>query len=144
MLHLRWYLIIRRPLWCLKDSGNNDGYTATPVACRWAGWSYGQEQWHHRIKKHKKKVKCDQSTDQPNDKWGCRVMCKWLKRWKTSKDSIIEGNYITISQMDQWSTRHSHNVTTSSIALSQRCRVCDFRSASLLVSMDVLGSLSIL
>ena len=53
-------------------SNNKAGYTATPVACRWAGavfevtWSLRQEQWGHRPQKPKK-VKCDRRTDRLMD-----------------------------------------------------------------------------
>ena len=62
---------------------NKAGYTATPVACRWAGAMFevtrpfGQEQCAQKIKIIKK-VKCDVPTDQPTDgqtgKVGCRVV----------------------------------------------------------------------
>ena len=51
---------------------NKTGYTATLVACRWAGAifevtrPFGQEQCGQRIKDIKK-VKCDQPTDQPTN-----------------------------------------------------------------------------
>ena len=67
---------------------NKAEYTATPVACGWAGAifevtrPFGQEQWGQRIKIIKK-VKCDgptdQPTDRPTDKAGCRVACTRLK-----------------------------------------------------------------
>jgi len=55
---------------------NKARYTATPVACRWAGavfevtWSIGQEQWGLRPQKPKKsKVwRTDGQTDRPTAK----------------------------------------------------------------------------
>ena len=63
---------------------NKAGYTATQVACGWAGAMFevtrpfGQEQWGPKIKIIKK-VKCDRPTDRPTDKAGCRVACTRLK-----------------------------------------------------------------
>ena len=56
---------------------NKAGYTAIPVACRWAGAifeltrAFGQEQSGQRIK-NIKKVKCDRPTDRPMYKAGCK------------------------------------------------------------------------
>ena len=63
---------------------NKAGYTATQVACGWAGAIFeltralGQEQYGQRIK-NIKKVKCDRPTDKRTDKAGCRVACMRLK-----------------------------------------------------------------
>ena len=64
-----------------RHSDNKAGYTASPVACRWAGsvfevtWSLGQEQWGQRPQKPKKSKVwwTDQRTDGRTDKAGCRV-----------------------------------------------------------------------
>ena len=59
---------------------NKAGYTATEVACGWAGAifevtrTFGQKQFDQR-NKIIKKVKCDR----PTDKAGCRVACTRLK-----------------------------------------------------------------
>ena len=70
---------------------NKAGYTATKVACGWAGAifevtrPFGQEQWGQRNKIIKKsKVwqtnrPTDQPTNRPTDKAGCRVACTRLK-----------------------------------------------------------------
>ena len=62
---------------------NKAGYTATPVACGWAGaifeisGAFGQERYSQKPHKRQKKVKCDGRTngrtDQRTDKAGCRV-----------------------------------------------------------------------
>ena len=59
----------------MRKRRNKAGYTATLVACGWAGaifevlWSLWQEQWGHRTqKKQTEKVKCDGRTDGPTDK----------------------------------------------------------------------------
>ena len=70
-----------------KTVGNKAGYTATDVACRWAGAifevarPFGQEQWGQRNKiiKKSKVWPTDQPTNRPTDKAGCRVACTWLK-----------------------------------------------------------------
>ena len=70
---------------------NKAGYTATPVACGWAGAifevtrPFGQEHWGHK-NEITKKVKRDQPTNRPTDrqtnKAGCRVACMRLKNKK--------------------------------------------------------------
>ena len=63
----------------IKCSKNKAGYTATEVACGWAGATFevtgrrGQEQWGAR-NKIIKKVKCDQPTDRPTDRRTKRVV----------------------------------------------------------------------
>ena len=57
---------------------NKAGYTATPVACGWAGaiievsGTFGQEQ-KGQTPNNAEKVKCDGRTDERTDKAGCRV-----------------------------------------------------------------------
>ena len=61
---------------------NNAGNTATEVACGWAGARGHQLIWAEAVRSKKKnheKVKCDQPTDRPTDKAGCRVACTRLK-----------------------------------------------------------------
>ena len=60
---------------------NKAGYTATEVACGWAGAifevtrPFGQEQWGQKNKIIKKRSVTDRPTDPPTDKAGCRVAC---------------------------------------------------------------------
>ena len=63
---------------------NKAGYTATEVACGWAGAifevtrPFRQQQWSPKIKIIKK-VKCDRQTDRPTDKAECSFACTRLK-----------------------------------------------------------------
>ena len=72
---LREWLYLTRTLILLTWNGfktNKAGYTATQVACGWAGIvfevnrPFGQERWHPKVK-IMEKVKRDQPTDQPTD-----------------------------------------------------------------------------
>ena len=79
-----------------EDMGNKAGYTATPVACVWAGAifevtsSFGHEQWGQRTQKPKKsKVwRTDGRTDEPT-KRGVESRSTRLKR--TEPDRKING-----------------------------------------------------
>ena len=70
------------------DKLNKAGYTATLVACGWAGaviekvtGAFGQEQWAQNAQKCRKSKKgTDRPTDRRTDKAGCRVACTRLKR----------------------------------------------------------------
>ena len=77
---------------------NKAGYTATLVACGWAGAiflvtrPFGQEQRGQKIKIIKK-VKCDQPTDGRTDgrtdKVGCRVALHTTKKRQEEVEKLI-------------------------------------------------------
>ena len=83
-----------------KKKENKAGYTATPVACGWAGavfevtWSLGQEQWGRRPQKKKKKKvwRTDGRTDGRTDKVGCRVACTRLKTL-LNRNNLVPGDH---------------------------------------------------
>ena len=75
-----------------KFQMNKAGYTATEVACGWAGAifevtsPFRQQQWSPKIKIIKK-VKCDQPTDRPT-KRGVESRSTRLKRMKKKEQKL--------------------------------------------------------